>query len=302
MVETSDFEKLISHSRPLSPEASQVVQDGVVELQNPALSPVDVKDVPSAASVACEKPFFIMDWLEDINRHDLERAQQILTAPSKKGFVTSSTATSAVSPRNAPQTGFLKRSMAVGNAWNAKGLHNAKRGRWEGAALCWENALEIRTQVLGESHLDVANTCNNLGIALGKLDRIDEALEQLQRALVIRTEHYGDEHTEVAATIHNIGNVLQQSGDLESAITYFCEAKRLQELLLGPDHVQVARACIAMGHTYAQAGELLDAREAYLDALSTFERSGLSGRDEEVQTLIKDLHDIKRVMRKLNDL
>jgi hypothetical protein len=58
----------------------------------------------------------------------------------------------------------------MSNGWNAKGLEKARHGKWEQALSCWQNALEIRRQVLGESHSDVANTWNNIGIALGKLE------------------------------------------------------------------------------------------------------------------------------------
>lgn len=270
--------------------------------------------VPIASSLeSTPKPFFMFDWLDQVKPDDFERARRMLQTSKKssrsisqqndnqenvgKEFCPPSTPSNSTSM--APKTGvshFRQRSIAIGNGWNARGLQKAKKGAWSEALQCWENALEVRAQVLGEIHIDVANTCNNIGIALGKLDRFEEAVSTLHRALDIRTGHYGKEHGEVAATLHNIGNVLHQAGDLEAAIQCFCETKLLQEHLLGPDHVQVARACIAMGHIYYQAEEYKDAREAYLDALSIFERAGVPLTDVEVRSTRADIEQIDRVL------
>jgi tetratricopeptide (TPR) repeat protein len=266
--------------------------------------------VPNAPLENAPKPFFIFDWLDQVNPDEFDLARKKLQTSKKsrrsindseenvrKGSFPASTR--SISTTKSPKTGmshFLQRSIAIGNGWNARGLQKAKKGAWSEALGCWENALEVRTQVLGEIHIDVANTCNNIGIALGKLDRFEEAVSTLHRALDIRTGHYGKEHSEVAATLHNIGNVLHQAGDLEAAIQCFCETKLLQEHLLGPDHVQVARACIAMGHIYYQAEEFKDAREAYLDALSIFERAGVPLTDVEVRSTRADIAQIDRVL------
>lgn len=193
---------------------------------------------------------------------------------------------------------FKKRSIAIGNGWNAKGLAKAKKGSWEAAVACWENALEIRTQVLGETHPDVANTCNNIGIALGKLGRYDAAIEILERALELRAKHYGTrEHAEIAATLHNIGNVLHAAQDCAGAIQCFWDAKLLQEQLLGPNHVQVARACVAIANVYYEAQQYEDAREAYYDALQIFTKAGLSERHPEIVAIRQDLQEIERVLK-----
>jgi tetratricopeptide (TPR) repeat protein len=275
-------------------------------------APLQVPNAPSLEDAP--KPFFIFDWLDQVKPDDLERARKILQTSKNSSRSTSEGNDTeenvrkepfpASTPCNSttlssPKTGvshFLQRSIAIGNGWNARGLQKAKKGVWNEALACWENALEVRTQVLGEIHIDVANTCNNIGIALGKLGRFEEAVSTLHRALDIRTGHYGKEHSEVAATLHNIGNVLHQAGDLEAAIQCFCETKLLQEHLLGPDHVQVARACIAMGHIYYQAEEYKDAREAYLDALSIFERAGVPLTDVEVRSTRADIKQIDRVL------
>lgn len=271
-----------------------------------------------------EKPFFIMDWLEHVDPTAIELAQKMLRRPTavrnralpllssssllkKDASLPPSTSASMNSSSNSltktPASHyFLQRSIAIGNGYNAKGIQKARLGLWDEALSCWNSALDIRTQIFTESHVDVANTCNNIGIALGKLNRCAEAMELLHRALDIRIRHYdGETHPQVAATLHNIGNVHQQTGDYEAAIRYFCQCKILQETIYGcSDHVEVARACVAIGHTYFQADALVDAREAYMDALSIFHRVGLSNADSEVHATIHDIEDLDAKLRKLS--
>lgn len=346
----------------------------------PTAATTMVEKKSSSKTTVVPKPFFVMDWLEELDPKDLELARQILNTPTKKGQVyerststpifrppppqtkphaksninlptlnhkeddsvcrqlypaampstpsgkesvvasmsratsatsvsTSSSAVAAGTTTTTPTASsnestpakmspFLKRSIAIGNGWNAKGLHKAKKGSWESALACWENALEIRTQVLGETHPDVANTCNNIGIALGKLGRYDAAIEILERALELRAKHYGTrEHVEVAATLHNIGNVLHAAQDCAGAIQCFWDAKLLQEQLLGPNHVQVARACVAIANVYYEAQQYEDAREAYYDAIQVFLNAGLSDRHPEVLAVQHDLQEIENACR-----
>lgn len=349
----------------------------------PTAAATVMQSTPASKATVIPKPFFVMDWLEEINPRDLEIARQMLNTPNRKKAsqpqhelslstatfprsppaslppstsveqqsepcqvrsnislpnlnhqeedsicrqlypaaapstptstadetasttsisTTLSSGTGATTPTNkkspsSPQMSpFKKRSIAIGNGWNAKGLHKAKKGSWESALTCWENALEIRSQVLGETHPDVANTCNNIGIALGKLDRYDEAIEILERALELRAKHHGTrEHVEVAATLHNIGNVLHAAQDCAGAIQCFWDAKLLQEQLLGPHHVQVARACVAIANVYYEAQQYEDAREAYCDALQVFTEAGLSEGHPEVMAIQQDLQDIESI-------
>lgn len=259
------------------------------------------------------KPFFIMDWLEKIIPKDLEIAQQFLTTPRKhvdesdvKQIVgpvprelftpTPTKAESSnieASPSRRQKSHFYKKSVTIGNAWNAKGLQKAQKDRWEDALLCWQNALEVRLQILGKDHLDVANTYNNIGIAQGKIGKYEDAINSLHRAQDIRKKELGEDHTEVAATLHNIGNVYQQSGDFLKAVEYFYLSKQLQEIHLGKNHVQVARAAIAIGHSNCQAGKWDDAMKAYNEAIATLHRAGYSDDDAEMQHLKEDLMDVE---------
>jgi len=198
---------------------------------------------------------------------------------------------------------FRKQSIMMGNGWNAKGLQKAQEGNWEKALSCWENALEIRQQVLGPQHSDVANTWNNIGIALGKLERFPEALVAMQKALELRISQHGTEkHTEIAATYHNLANIHQQAENYHEALKLLACSMSISQSLLGKKDIQVARTRMAMGHAHFDAGEYLEARVAYREALGIMElchRAGDRGGLDcsiEIDQCHRDIEETERFL------
>lgn len=263
------------------------------EALNPSrtLSPSSV--VASSVEDHNANPFFVVDWFKHLRVGDNEARSSYKTPQKQSAVSSSSPVTPTKFPANSP---FQKQSEAVGAGWNAKGLQKARNDDWEGALQCWEMALDIRTQVLGEEHKDVSNTRNNLGIALGRLGREEEAMVHLQKALEIRTALYGSKHQDIAATHHNIGNVRQQSCDYTGALESFDEAKRIQQELQGDSSVQVARAWNAIGHLHFETQQYTKARDAYSHALDTFRKAGRDDNDMEVEHTKLDLEEAQELL------
>ncbi|CAJ1931520.1 unnamed protein product [Cylindrotheca closterium] len=233
--------------------------------------------------------------------------------------LTSSKSSNSLLPNNkvkskptAPPGIFKKRSMALGNGWNAKGLTKAKQGRWEAALACWDNALEIRLQISDAScrkdQLEVANTWNNRGIALGKLGQYHNAIQALGEAYQIRKTLLDQGHPQVVSTLHNIANVHQQQGDLTTALQVFGTAKSLlvQSLVASSptngntntDPMLLARICTAIGHIYYQAQQWIDSRDAYQDALNVllkFDSSSSASTDQQ-----REIYELQRDIQELN--
>jgi tetratricopeptide (TPR) repeat protein len=298
--------------------------------------------------VVVRKPFFVMDWLEEmISDQDVEKISEMLQTPQKKpkqltpkssnrnrkksiesssslsspsnnsahkrldkqlfpADITSPSKSTSTSSKLTPprhptsmlnktppkESPFYKKSIQIGNGWNAKGLKKAKQGLWGDALACWDNALEIRSQVLGDSHLDVANTYNNRGIALGKLGKWESAVESLEKALEIRTKV----GVQGSSIIHNIANVHHQAGDFERAIQLFCYSKHIQQQADPGKANRLQVQCIAIGNIYYEALQYRDAREAYLDALEGYRSAGLLSNDPKVLEVQRDVQDLDRLI------
>ena len=259
------------------------------------LSPTSVQDSPEDI-IAAKKNVVVDDWMKQLVDVESRSSQDSFNgSPSKARTPPKYPMTSPVS-KKLMTSPFRKQSEAIGNGWNAKGLQKATKQDWEGALQCFENALQIRIQVLGENHKDVANTMNNAGIAMGRLGREEEAMEHLEKALKIRTLLHGTDHADVAATLHNIGNIRQQMADYQGALESFTEARRILEQLLGDGSVQVARAWNAIGHVHFEAQDFAEARDAYTHALGAFRRAGRPEDDIEIGQTKLDVAEAEQLL------
>ncbi|KAI2500199.1 hypothetical protein MHU86_14274 [Fragilaria crotonensis] len=196
---------------------------------------------------------------------------------------------------------YKRKIEAIGNGWNAEGLQNAKTGQWEKAVYCWENALEIRLQLLGDYHPDVANTWNNMGIALGKVGEHDRAMMCLNRTLEIRTfwiQHASagnnkhNQDLEIAATIQNIGNILQQMNDYNGALACFEQAKATQ--IAVKEDFLVARTCTAMARLHLENLKVDMALDSYKEALSFYTKAGYGNGDDDYDSVLEDINETER--------
>ena len=68
------------------------------------------------------------------------------------------------------------------------------QGKFDEALAHYQQALEIRTRVLGHEHADVATSYNNIGVVYAGQGKLDEALVQYQKCLEIEIKVLGHEH------------------------------------------------------------------------------------------------------------
>ena len=270
--------------------------------------------------------YFVLDWLEEFTRKGVLKDTSVLEenkllslkkkeissvdneltdckrknsgAPTLNLSLTPPRHPSINPARPMPCT-FRARSEAIGNGWNTRGVQKAKNENWVDALACWEKALDIRVQVLGDEHKDVANTLNNMGVALGRMERHDEAMEYLERVLKIRSKIYGKGHLEIASTLHNIANVFQQMDDYKGALKCFIAAKHIQTKLIGDKNIQVARTLSAIGHLHFECGQAFpEALQAYSEAREVFIRAGIDGDNEELKSTDLDIAEVKSLLLK----
>ncbi len=138
----------------------------------------------------------------------------------------------ALELRDQPQT-LAAVQIAIGKVYRNLGLYDH-------AQPLLENALEIRRNLLGEEHLDVAAGQYELAMLYSlQRDPRDAALHQ--RALEIRRELLGPDHMTVAESLLGIGDARLNRLKPNQALPYFKQALDIAERHLGPDHVETAR-------------------------------------------------------------
>ena len=77
-------------------------------------------------------------------------------------------------------------------------------GKYEEAIPLVEQILQIRRQVLGEEHPDVATSLNTLAVLYQNQGRYAEAEPLYQQALEMRKRTLGEEHPSVADSKNNV--------------------------------------------------------------------------------------------------
>jgi tetratricopeptide (TPR) repeat protein/predicted Ser/Thr protein kinase len=131
-----------------------------------------------------------------------------------------------------------------------------------------QSALATRARILGETHLDVAESHYNLAIALRRANRLDDAVHHHERALAIRVASLGPDHPRVAESRAQIGIVAAVAGDVERATAELSAAVAIQRAALGPGHPRLAATLGALASARSQAGDAAAAEAGHREALA----------------------------------
>lgn len=118
-----------------------------------------------------------------------------------------------------------------------------------------EKALEIRRELLGESHRDTATSFNNVGSIYGQLGDFKRSLEYLEKALKIRQELFGERHPNIANSFNNVGDAYGQLGDYKRSLEYLEKALEIHRELFGERHPYTAASFNNVGTAYGRLGD-----------------------------------------------
>ncbi|MBT8097378.1 MAG: ATP-binding protein [Woeseia sp.] len=120
-------------------------------------------------------------------------------------------------------------------------------GLYEQAAILLQQALDLRRQVFGENHTEVARTNDRMGQVLTKIADYASADAALTAALTVRRELLGDENLEVAATLTNLAELRAHVGEFEQAEGLLREALEIRTTILGAENMEVAQSLERLG-------------------------------------------------------
>jgi len=128
-------------------------------------------------------------------------------------------------------------------------------------------ALAIRKSILGENHLDTAQSYNDAGVAFGKLGESEKYLEYAQRGMEIR-ERLGADDILLAESYNTVGCAWGEVGDDEKNLKFNLRSLDLRRKALGENHLETANAYSNVGSAYAA----LEQYDKYLEySLKSYE-------------------------------
>ncbi len=130
-----------------------------------------------------------------------------------------------------------------------------------------DEALEMRIELLGAKHPEVARSLNNLASCHAHLGDLNRALELGDEALEMRIELLGAKHPEVARSLNNLASCHAHLGDLSRALELGNEALEMRREFLGAKHPDVANSLSNLASYHSHLGDSSRALELGNEAL-----------------------------------
>ncbi|MEM7354117.1 MAG: serine/threonine-protein kinase [Acidobacteriota bacterium] len=146
-------------------------------------------------------------------------------------------------------------------------------GSYDQASDLLEGALELRRELLGSEHLDVAATLYHLAELRYENGEYEPSEAFYREALTIRRRLLGSDHEQVGDTLDGLATVLRWSGKLEGAEEIHLEALEIQRRALGEEHPKVAKSLDGLASLYYRRSEYDRAEELFRQATAIQRRA-----------------------------
>jgi len=170
-------------------------------------------------------------------------------------------------------------------------LHD--RTRYDEAKQLYLDALELREQILGPEHPEVATTLNNLALLYYNRGQYSQAESQFQRALEIKEKALGFEHPEVALTLNNLAVLYSSQGKYIQADSLFQRALSIQEKILDAKHPDLAITLNNLATLCRHQGRYAQAERLCQRAL-TIQEKALDPEHPDLATTLNNLATLYR--------
>ncbi len=131
--------------------------------------------------------------------------------------------------------------------------------------------LELKKDIYGVEHLEVATILNNIGDIHFKDKNYSDAEVNYLRALKLSQKLLGTDHLQVALNMHSLGDVYRESGVFSRSEKFYQLAIRIRENALGADDQYVANSLNNLAELYKNEKLYKKAEPLYLRSLKIYE-------------------------------
>jgi tetratricopeptide (TPR) repeat protein len=169
----------------------------------------------------------------------------------------------------ATRTGIRTELLAL--LLNRTGYFLNSQGSYRQAEPLYEHAFEIRRAVLGEQHLDTAQSLNNLAALYQIQSKYEEAELLFKQTLKIRRAVLGEQHRLTAWSLNNLGELYRSQGRYEEAEPLYKQALKIRRAVLGEQHPDIALSLNSLGLLYQSQGRYEEAERSYKEALAIWQ-------------------------------
>jgi len=146
-------------------------------------------------------------------------------------------------------------------------------GAFDEAWARYEQALEIRRNVLGPDHPEVGKLLVNLGVVELLRKALGDARGHFEQALPILEDALGPEHPAMAIPLNNLGYIFEETGDYAQAKALYERVLAIESATLPPDHPELAATLDNLAIVHSKHGDYAQALALQAKAFAIWERS-----------------------------
>lgn len=139
----------------------------------------------------------------------------------------------------------------------------------EVAEALFQQAVELRVNALGTSHLEVAASLSKLGATQVSLKKFDDAFENLRRAQKIATDKLGRQHKTVAQIMAHLACLYFEAGQILASQATFEDALEIYRNVWS-DQDDRDSCMLQLTDTLCNIGSLQNKRKRYTEAIASF--------------------------------
>ena len=175
-----------------------------------------------------------------------------------------------------------------------------RRQAFAAAQSAFEEALQLREQVLGKDHDAVAVSLDALAGLHAEMGRYAEAEALYRRALKIEQTRHGTEHWKVALRLNNLAEVYRLRADYVRAEELLRQALAIDTAVWGEKHANVAIRLGNLAEVYRQQGAYDQAKPLQEQALALDEANYRAGEIDALNLGIR-YNNLGQLYRTLGD-
>ena len=190
--------------------------------------------------------------------------------------------------------------LALAHSLNLLGAIAELRQQLGRADSLFNEALPIRTRLLGPRHRDVAEIWGNLATVRYDQGRLPAAESLFRASLEIHRATLGSEHPDVTTGLNDLAMTLKEQDKVAEAEPLYLEALATNRKIFGPAHPRVAQSTNNLGMLYYRLKQYDDAERLLREGVDLNSRV-LGSENPEVASGLNNLGLVARDRGRYND-
>ncbi|RKI40392.1 tetratricopeptide repeat protein [bacterium D16-51] len=186
------------------------------------------------------------------------------------------------------EAGELRQKLAEAYALTEQAKNEKNKAHYFESEKLLLKAWEIKGNVLGTEHLEIAEINYELAAVYEKQGKYQEAEELSKKGLKIRENVLGEGHPDTAASYAGLAAVYEHQGKYREAEELYKKSSQIRKNVLGEEHLDTAVSYNNLAGLYEKQGKYEMALNYYLKAYEVF-ASRLGRNHPDTKTVYKKL-------------